>query len=198
MKRAFDLLLSSLGLVVLSPVMLATALAIKLEDRGPILFSQTRIGQHGRQFEILKFRSMLVGAEQLGPRITVDRDPRITRVGGFLRSSKLDELPQLWNVVKGDMSLVGPRPEVPEYIDLYPQEIAAKVLALRPGITDPMSIQLFNEAELLATAEDPEDFYREVLLPEKLAGYCDYAETRTMINDIRIIVRTAGRLFRRP
>jgi lipopolysaccharide/colanic/teichoic acid biosynthesis glycosyltransferase len=178
--------------------MLAIAIAIKLEDRGPIFFSQTRIGRHGREFQILKFRSMFVGAEGMGPRITVDSDPRITRVGGFLRSSKLDELPQLFNVVKGDMSMVGPRPEVPEYFDLYPSEVADKVLAMRPGITDPVSIELFNEAELLATAEDPEGFYKEVLLPEKLAGYCDYAESRTMIKDMQIIARTAGRLFRRP
>lgn len=198
MKRALDVLASLFGLAVLSPLMFAIALAIKCEDLGPVFFSQARIGRHGHQFTLLKFRSMCTGAERLGPRITVDRDPRITRVGSFLRKYKLDELPQLFNVLKGDMSMVGPRPEVPEYVELYPSELADKVLALRPGITDPMSVQLINEAELLAAAEHPEEFYRTVLLPKKLAGYCRYAESRSLPRDMWLIIRTVSRLFHRP
>jgi lipopolysaccharide/colanic/teichoic acid biosynthesis glycosyltransferase len=196
-KRLLDVFVALLGLIVLAPVFLAIAVAIKLESPGPAFFRQSRVGCHGRLFRIWKFRSMVADAESKGPKITSAGDPRVTRVGRKLRRLKLDELPQLLNVLTGDMSLVGPRPETPEYVALYPRDAAAKVLSVRPGITDPTALEYFDEADLLADAEDPECQYRNVLLPRKLAGYLDYLEHRSFWLDVRLLLTTIGRVIER-
>ncbi len=189
-KRAFDLLWTVPGLILLSPLFLFIAAAIKWNDRGPVLFRQERVGQGGRPFRICKFRTMVVNAEQIGASLTVgDRDPRITTVGYWLRRYKLDELPQLVNVVRGEMSLVGPRPEVPRYVALYdPQQQA--VLALRPGITDPASIKYRNESEILAQCEDPEETYVRQIMPDKIGINLAYARQATRWSDLRVILTT--------
>lgn len=189
-KRVFDLLLASLGLVLLSPLLLAAALAVKLDSPGPVFYRQQRVGRHGVPFRIHKFRTMAHAPQDAGPQITVGADARITRVGAVLRRHKLDELPQLFDVVQGSMSLVGPRPEVPRYVALYPPALREKVLSVRPGITDPASIEFRNESELLARAADPEREYVQVVLPRKLALAAGYAETASLRRDIGIIWRT--------
>lgn len=191
-KRLFDVLLSALGLLLLAPLFLLIALWVKLDSPGPVFFRQERVGRHGRSFLIHKFRSMRV--DNAGPQITVGADPRITRSGHFLRASKLDELPQLWDVVRGAMSLVGPRPEVPRYVALYPPGLREIVLSVRPGITDLASLAFRHESELLARAADPEREYVEVLLPQKLALARQYVETASLAQDLRIIWRTLGAL----
>jgi lipopolysaccharide/colanic/teichoic acid biosynthesis glycosyltransferase len=190
MKRLFDVFFASVGLVALSPVLALCAVAVRLSSPGPILFRQQRVGRHGQIFEILKFRTMRVGNPNAGAQITIGRDLRITGTGAFLRKWKLDELPQLWNVVTGEMSLVGPRPEVPHYVAVYPSDMRELVLSVRPGITDPCSIYLRNESEILAAAEDPERFYVETLLPEKLRISGEYVKNRTLASDIGIILQT--------
>lgn len=191
-KRLFDLLLSALGLLLLAPLLLLIALWVKLDSPGPVFFRQERVGRHGRHFLIHKFRSMRV--DNAGLQITVGADPRITRSGHFLRASKLDELPQLWDVLRGAMSLVGPRPEVPRYVALYPAGLREIVLSVRPGITDLASLQFRHESDLLARAADPEREYVEVLLPQKLALARQYVETASLAQDLRIIRRTLGAL----
>jgi len=190
-KRAFDLFWSILGLVVLSPLLVLAALLVKLEDRGPVFFRQVRIGRGGLPFRIWKFRTMVVDAERQGRAITVGRDPRITRMGAWLRDTKLDELPQLLNVVAGDMSLVGPRPEVPRYVELY-SEAQRAILALRPGITDLASIKYRHESELLAQAENPDETYVRVLLPDKLRINLAYAARADVWSDFLVILATLG------
>jgi len=155
-KRVFDLFWTCLGLIILWPLFLAVAVIIKLGDRGPIFFRQKRVGRRGKVFGMWKFRTMVVNAEQLGKQLTIGQDPRITPIGRWLRKSKLDELPQLFNVLVGEMSLVGPRPEVPRYVELYTTE-QSKVLEITPGITDPASIRFRSENDLLAKAENPEE-----------------------------------------
>ncbi|WP_064530710.1 sugar transferase, partial [Clostridium saccharobutylicum] len=167
-KRIFDIICSGLGLIVLSLVFLVIALRIKTGSDGPIFFKQIRVGEKGKEFEILKFRTMVVDAEKLGRQITVGNDSRITKIGAFLRKYKLDELPQLINVFKGDMSLVGPRPEVPRYVKMYNEE-QRKVLEVKPGITDLASIRYRDENELLGKAENPDEFYINTIMPDKLA-----------------------------
>ncbi len=167
-KRLFDILASGIGIIILSPVLLIIALRIKTGSDGPVFFKQVRVGKDGKEFEILKFRTMVVDAEKMGRQITVGADNRITKVGGFLRKYKLDELPQLFNVFKGDMSLVGPRPEVPRYVKLYTEE-QRKVLNVKPGITDLASIRYRDENELLGQAENPDEFYINTIMPDKLA-----------------------------
>jgi lipopolysaccharide/colanic/teichoic acid biosynthesis glycosyltransferase len=194
--RAFDLLLALVGLIVLAPLMAVVAVAIALTSRGPVFFQQERVGLDGRPFRILKFRTMRVDAERLGGPLTVGRDPRITRVGAFLRASKLDELPQLINVLRGDMALVGPRPEVPRYVALYSAE-QRRVLEVRPGITDPASIQYRDESALLAAAADPERWYVEEVMPHKLAINLDYLRRRTLPSDVGVILATLARLVDR-
>jgi lipopolysaccharide/colanic/teichoic acid biosynthesis glycosyltransferase len=190
-KRLMDLLFAVGGLVLFSPLLLALALAIKLDSPGPVFFRQERVGRGGRPFRIHKFRTMRVAAEQLGPQITVgEGDARITRVGRWVRARRFDELPQLIDVLKGDMSIVGPRPEVPRYVALYPAEARAKVLSVRPGITDPAALAFRNEGELLARAADPEREYVEVILPQKLRHAMAYAERATVWTDLRLIGRT--------
>lgn len=188
-KSAFDLIVASLGLIVLSPLLLAIAVLIKLDSPGPIFFRQVRVGQHGRLFRIHKFRTMAVDADS-SRQITVGNDPRITRIGSFLRRRKLDELPQLMDVVFGHMSLVGPRPEVPKYVAVYPPDTRALVLSVKPGITDLASIEYREENDLLAAAPDPETAYVQEILPIKLAYYRRYVETHTILGDVGIILRT--------
>lgn len=196
-KRVFDLLAAALALVALCPLLLLIALWVKLDSPGPVLFRQQRVGRHGREFSIHKFRTMVADAPQRGPQITVDKDPRITRAGRFLRHSKLDELPQLVDVLAGHMSLVGPRPEVPAYVARYPADLRDKVLAVRPGITDPVSLELADEGALLARAADPEREYLEVLLPRKLRAAAAYAEHATLGTDLRVIGRSLRVLWSR-
>lgn len=194
-KRAFDLLCVVPGLIFLSPLFLLVAVWIKLDSPGPVFFRQTRVGKDGRLFQIFKFRSMVPNAEMLGAALTVGEDPRITRSGRLLRKLKLDELPQLWNVLRGDMSLVGPRPEVPKYVAHYDEAKKSVVLSIRPGITDPASIEFFDESELLANAPDPEAFYVQTILPRKLALYEEYVRTASLWRDIGIIFRTIALAF---
>jgi lipopolysaccharide/colanic/teichoic acid biosynthesis glycosyltransferase len=187
-KRTLDLVCSAFGLILLSPLFLLIACWIKMDSAGPVLFRQERVGQFGRAFRIHKFRTMSNAAP--GPSITVGRDPRITRAGSFLRRFKLDELPQLMDVLLGDMSMVGPRPEVPRYVALYAPEIREKVLSVRPGITDETSLRFRNESELLASCADPEKFYVDSVLPLKVASYIEYVRTRSFFGDISILART--------
>jgi lipopolysaccharide/colanic/teichoic acid biosynthesis glycosyltransferase len=182
------------GLVLLSPVFAAFALAIRLESPGPAFFLQERIGYRGRPFRIIKFRTMRRNAPLEGPQITVGADPRITRVGGFLRRSKLDELPQLVNVLKGEMSLVGPRPEVPAFMERYPPEQKAVILSVLPGITDFAAIEFSDEADILARAPDPETAYVNEVMPRKFALYKRYVEERSMCVDLKLIGKTLARI----
>ncbi len=196
-KRLFDWVLSSLGLLVLGPVLLLVALLIKLDSRGPVFFRQERVGRHGQPFRIHKFRTMRHDPAGLGPLITVGADRRITRVGGVLRQTKLDELPQLLDVWLGDMSLVGPRPEVPRYVALYPAALRDKVLSVRPGITDIASIEYRDESSVLARAADPEHAYVHEILPHKLALAARYVDEASVWTDVRLIARTIVAIVRR-
>ena len=196
LKRAFDLALASLGLLLLSPLLLLAAALIKLDSRGAVFFKQERIGRGFRPFLIYKLRTMVEHAPQLGPDITVGEDPRITRVGRLLRRTKIDEVPQLLNVVKGDMSLVGPRPELPEYVQAFHQQYE-EILSVRPGITDLASLKFIDEASLLARASDPELIYREYVLPQKLVLARQYVREHSLRLDAMLLVRTLGGVFRR-
>jgi lipopolysaccharide/colanic/teichoic acid biosynthesis glycosyltransferase len=193
MKRTFDLLFALAGLCVTSPLLAAIVVAIKLGDRGPVIFSQTRVGQHGRPFRMHKFRTMVTNAERIGIPLTVGSDPRITRVGHWLRRTKLDELPQLWNVVKGEMSLVGPRPEVPRYVAWYTPE-QRRVLDALPGITDPASLVFFEESQILDASADPETIYRKTVMPEKLRANLEYMTSRSVFSDFAVIAKTIWRI----
>lgn len=194
-KRALDLCGAVLGLVVLWPVGLLIALAIVLDDQGPVFFRQERVGRGGRTFRMWKFRTMIVDAERVGGQLTVGGDARVTRVGRWLRRLKLDELPQLFNVVRGDMSLVGPRPEVPRYVAQYTPEQRA-VLALVPGITDPASIRYYDESAELARAADPERAYVEEIMPAKIRLNLEYAAQATPWTDLCVVLATLRRLVR--
>ena len=194
-KRIFDLLFSAVALLVLAPFFVLIALAIRWDSAGPVLFRQERVGRGGRVFRIRKFRTMVVDAPARGPAITIGQDPRITPVGAWLRRTKLDELPQLVDVLLGDMSLVGPRPEVPQYVALYPVDLRERVLSVRPGITDPVSLKLADEARVLAASADPERTYREELLPAKLREAVAYAEQASLRSDLRIIAATVHALW---
>lgn len=189
-KRLFDLFFSSLGLVVLSPLFLIVALWVKLDSPGPVFFRQIRVGRYEKPFRIYKFRTMVDDAEKRGSQITVGSDRRVTKAGAFLRKTKIDELPQLINVVKGEMSLVGPRPEVPKYVAHYPEEAKRIIFALRPGITDYAAIEYRNESTLLSESEDPENTYVEKILPGKIRLYQKYARERTLWLDFILILAT--------
>ena len=189
MKRFFDVLASGLGLLVLSPLFLILAIWIKLDSNGPVFYRQVRVGRNNRDFRIFKFRSMRVGADK-GSLVTIGgHDPRVTRSGYFIRKFKLDELPQLINVFIGDMSLVGPRPEVRHYVDYWTPE-QMHVLDVRPGITDPASIKYRNENELMGQVDDPEKFYIEVIMQEKIRLYLEYVENHSFLGDIGLIFKT--------
>lgn len=187
-KRLFDLICVAIGLICLSPLFVLIALWVKLDSRGPVFFRQTRIGQYGKPFKIIKFRTMTL--HQSDFKLTVGKDTRITRCGQFLRRYKLDELPQLLNVLKGEMSLVGPRPEVPEYVALYPENIKDYVLSVPVGMTDYASIEFRNESELLADSVQPEMDYIEKILPLKLAYHQQYVSEHSVYLDILLIFRT--------
>jgi lipopolysaccharide/colanic/teichoic acid biosynthesis glycosyltransferase len=195
LKRLFDIVFSLVALLVLLPLLLAFALAVALSSPGGAFFRQVRVGRAGKEFRLLKFRSMRPGSEAKGQLTIGGRDPRITPVGYFLRKTKLDELPQLWNVLVGDMSIVGPRPEVPRYVALYDPE-QRMVLSVRPGITGMASLDYVDENELLAKADDPERAYVEQVMPAKLALDLRYVQERTFGLDLRIIVSTIGLIFR--
>lgn len=187
LPRLFDMTVSCLGLVVLAPILLLIAVAVKSTSRGSVLYRQARVGRRGRLFELLKFRSMRVG--EPGPEITATGDSRVTGIGRTLRRTKLDELPGLWNVVKGDLALVGPRPEVPAFVDLE-DPAWQRVLSVRPGLTDPVTVTLRNEEELLASVEDPVGLYKQVLRPYKLAEYERYLSGRTAWSDVVVLWQT--------
>lgn len=194
MKRLFDIIFSFLGLTVLSPLFLLLAVWIKLDSRGPVFYRQVRVGRHNRDFRIFKLRSMRVGSDK-GSLVTIGgRDPRVTRSGYYIRKLKLDELPQLINVLIGDMSFVGPRPEVRKYVDMYTTE-QLHVLDVRPGITDEASIAYRNENELLATADDPERFYIETVMPDKLRINLQYVQNHSLWGDIKLIFKTLSVVF---
>ena len=195
-KRLFDLVAATAGLFLLAPLLLAIVVAVRLESRGSALFRQVRVGRGGHPFEILKFRSMRVPGprDPTGPQITVSGDTRITRIGAILRRTKLDELPQLFNVLKGDMSLVGPRPEVPRYVAMYPSAARVEILSVRPGITDEAAIEFRDESEILGRSDDPERTYVEVILPRKIDCYLRYVRNRSFVGDIGILLRTLWRI----
>jgi lipopolysaccharide/colanic/teichoic acid biosynthesis glycosyltransferase len=188
-KRLFDIVCASVGLLVLAPLGLLIALLIKLSDGGPIFYRQTRVGQFGKPFRIWKFRSMVVNADKIGVPLTKDEDPRITRIGRFLRKSKLDELPQLWNVLSGDMSFVGPRPEVLRYVEHYTPD-QREILKYKPGITDVATLLFRNEEALLRGAADVEEFYLRYCLPKKIELNRQHAERASLLQDIWIILQT--------
>ena len=193
-KRLFDIVSSGIGLLCLAPVFVVMAIWIKLDSRGPVFYRQTRVGRYGRDFRIFKFRSMRMGSDK-GRQITVgERDPRITRSGYFIRRYKIDELPQLINVFLGDMSIVGPRPEVRKYVDLYSEE-QRKVFQVRPGITDLASIKYRNENELLSQVDDPDTYYIDVIMPDKLAINLEYIRHQSFMGDIKIIFNTLFKIF---
>jgi lipopolysaccharide/colanic/teichoic acid biosynthesis glycosyltransferase len=193
-KRGFDLVASGLMLLVAWPLLVALSLAVRLDSNGPALFRQERVGLRGKTFSIHKFRSMRV--DHSGGLVSMTGDSRVTRLGRFLRKSKLDELPQILDVFLGHMSLVGPRPEVQMYVDLWPASRRQIILSVRPGITDPASIELRNEADELAAAENPEQYYIESLLPRKTAMYVDYVNSRSFAGDLAIIGQTLATVIR--
>ena len=194
-KRALDILASGAGLLLLAPLLLLIAVAIKLDSPGPVFFRQARVGRHGQVFRIFKFRTMRQQESENGTQLTFAGDPRITRVGAWLRRSKLDELAQLIDVLRGTMSLVGPRPEVPRYVALYPAELRSKVLSVRPGITDPASIAYRDEARVLRAAADPQREYIDVVMPAKLRHAELYVDNMSLATDLRLIIATLKALL---
>ena len=193
MKRVFDFGVALGGLVVLSPLLLAAAGLVRLSSPGPALYRGVRVGRDGRTFQILKLRTMRIGADTLGPAVTTAADARITPVGRFLRRTKFDEVPQLVNVVRGEMSLVGPRPEHPDFVKHYSED-QRKVLSVRPGLTSPAALAYIREEEMLADA-DPVAQYMTTIMPQKLALDLDYLRTATFVGDLRIIGRTLARVI---
>ena len=195
MTRFCDIVFSFFGLLILSPLFLIVALWIVIDDPGPVFYRQQRVGRHNRDFGLLKFRSMRVGADKMSLITIGDRDPRVTRAGYYIRKFKLDELPQLWNVLIGDMSLVGPRPEVRRYVDLYTEE-QRQVLSVRPGITDYASIEYIDENKLLAQAADPDKTYIEEIMPAKITLNMRYINDRTLCQYFKIIFLTIVKIIR--
>jgi lipopolysaccharide/colanic/teichoic acid biosynthesis glycosyltransferase len=196
-KRCFDLAFALPGLVLLTPLFLVVAVLIKADSAGPVFFRQERVGRGGRPFLIHKFRTMRVHSQAQGLQLTVGADRRITRVGAVLRRYKLDELPQLIDVLLGSMSLVGPRPEVAQYVALYPPAVRDVVLSVRPGITDRAAIEFADESSLLAGAADPHALYVERILPQKLSRYVQYVRSQSLREDVRILLATLRAIFSR-
>ncbi|WP_444644949.1 sugar transferase [Caproiciproducens sp. R1] len=194
-KRAFDIVVSLLILAVCSPFFLLLALAVKIDSRGPVFYRQVRVGRYNQDFKIFKFRTMVQDADKIGPPLTVGDDPRVTKVGRFIRKLRLDEFSQLLNVLGGSMSLVGPRPEVRKYVDVYAPEYMATLL-IRPGITATSSIAFKDEDSLLNAAEDPEKVYVEQILPPKMAYNLEYMKNISLLNDIKIMFRTVGAVLK--
>lgn len=193
-KALFDFLFGLVVLVLLLIPMAIIALAIKLTSKGPVLFLQERVGKTGRPFNIMKFRTMVPDAEKRGMKITVGKDPRITGVGHFLRKYKLDELPQIFNILKGDMSFVGPRPEVPKYVAHYTPE-QRRVLSVKPGVTDLASVTYKRESEILGESRDPEQAYLKEIMPAKLAINLDYVDNMSLLRDLKLIALTVKEVF---
>ena len=194
-KRIVDIVCSSIGLILLAPFLVVVALLIKRDSPGPVFFRQTRIGQFGKGFWIYKFRTMCVDAEKQGVQVTTGDDPRLTRIGRTLRKYKIDELPQLFNVVLGEMSLVGPRPEVPRYIKAFKEDYE-QILKVKPGITDYASLAFKDESEMLQTAENPEKKYIEEILPVKIEHYKKYLREQSLLTDIKLILLTLTTIIR--
>jgi len=192
-KRIFDFLASLLGLIILSPFFLVIAGLIKLYDKGPVFFKQKRIGKNFKPFYIYKFRTMVVNADKIGSLVTKEDDPRITRLGKFLRKFKIDELPQLFNVIKGDMSIVGPRPEVEKYVLSFKDDFK-EILKIRPGITDYATLRFRNEEEILKEYDDIEEGYIKEVLPEKIRLYMQYINDMSFLTDIKLILYTLIRI----
>ena len=196
MKRIFDIVMSGLGLICLSPLFLVLAVWIKSDSSGPVFYRQIRVGRGNKDFRLFKFRSMRPDSDKLGLITVGGHDPRVTRSGYYIRKYKLDEFPQLINVFVGDMSLVGPRPEVRKYVDLYTPE-QLRVLNVRPGITSLASIRYRNENEILAKADDPDKTYVEQIMPDKIAIDLEYVENASLTNDIKLIFKTFGEIIRK-
>lgn len=190
MKRIFDLVFSTLGMIVMTPVFAIVSILIKRNSPGPVIYRQERVGRNAKLFRIHKFRTMTYQPQPAGPAITIGNDQRVTSVGVVLRKYRIDELPQLIDVIKGDMSLVGPRPEVPEYVQEWPPDARSEILSIRPGITDPAAIAFIDEASYLAQFDDPIRAYIDDVLPRKVAMYRNYVRTQTLWGDVRIIVQT--------
>ncbi len=195
-KRMFDIIFSVFGLILFSPVLIGISIVIKKEDRGPVFYRGIRVGRYGKPFRIFKFRTMVVDAEKIGASSTAEDDPRITKIGKWIRKYKLDELPQLLNVLKGEMSFVGPRPQVPWAVELY-NEKEKRILDVRPGITDYASIKFRNEAEILKNSKDPDKTYLEKIAPEKLKLSLKYLENMSLWSDIKIIFTTIRAVFQK-
>ncbi len=195
MKRAFDIVFSTIGLIASLPLFLVLSVIIKAESGGPVFFVQERVGKGFKPFDLYKFRTMVAGAPGLGPKVTARADPRITRVGGFLRKTKLDELPQLFNVLKGDMSFVGPRPEMPEYVEAFRKDYE-EILAVKPGITDYAAIEFSDEESVLKRFQYPEEGYINEVLPAKIDLYRKYIREQSFINDIRLIFKTLAKMVK--
>lgn len=193
-KRIFDIISSFFFLFLFFPFFILLSILIKIDSKGPIFFTQIRVGKNNKDFLLLKFRTMKVAQENLSL-ITVGNDNRITNIGNFLRKYKLDELPQLINILKGEMSVVGPRPEVRKYVDMYSSS-QLEVLSVKPGLTDPSSIKFSNESELLGTAANPEKYYTETLMPLKIEISLNYVRTQTFIGDLKIIFQTFSKIFK--
>jgi lipopolysaccharide/colanic/teichoic acid biosynthesis glycosyltransferase len=196
-KRTTDLVLALLGLIVFAPVLLLAILWVRLDSPGPVFFRQERVGRDGRLFRIHKLRTMSVDAAERGPAVTEFADPRVTRAGRWLRHYRVDELPQLIDVVRGHMSLVGPRPELPRFVAAYPEDLRRRVLAVRPGLTDPASLEFVDEAKILAGSTDPERTYLDEILPRKLRRQAEYAERASWASDLLTIGRTLRLLIQR-
>ncbi len=188
-KRVFDFIAAFIGLVVLFPILFVISLWIKFSSKGPLFYSQKRVGKEFKEFDIYKFRSMVVDADKIGPSVTSGDDPRITEVGKFIRKTKIDELPQLLNVLKGDMSLVGPRPEVMKFVEKKRDEYK-KVLSVRPGITDNAAIEFRDEETIMNQYEDKEKAYLDIILPQKIKLYYNYIDNITFLSDIKLILKT--------
>jgi len=195
MKRLFDIIFSFVGLVALSPLFVVVALLVKIDSKGPVFFRHTRMGRDFIPFHVYKFRTMVDGAEQRGSSVTAGSDERITRFGRLLRKTKVDELPQLLNVLKGEMSLVGPRPEVREYVELYEPEYR-RLLSVRPGITDPASLRYAEEQGVLARSPNWEEEYRKRILPDKIRLSLEYVDNHSVITDFSLIVKTVMKAAR--
>lgn len=195
-KRVMDVVVACVAVPLLAPFFLLITIWILVTTGGPVLFRQTRVGQDGSHFKIIKFCSMDPGTALSGPLITLAKDNRVTSVGRILRRYKLDELPQLLNIIKGDMTLVGPRPEVPKYVDFYPKQSRKIVLSVRPGLTDPASLIFIDESAILTQHEHAEKYYIEKIIPEKLRIYERYVSSQTTVGDFKIILETLLKIFR--
>jgi len=196
LKRIFDIIFSLIGLIVTSPIFLLVAFWIKISSPGPILYISTRVGKKEKPFKMYKFRTMIVNADKIGGPSTAADDPRLIKIGSFLKKFQLDELPQLINVLKGDMSFVGPRPEVPFYVNMFTEEQKKIILSVRPGMTDFGSLWNFHEGDILKGSPDPEKTYMEKIRPEKLRLQMKYVKERSFCLDIKIIIRTILKVFK--